>query len=91
MSRRTEWQRVLDAEVRRWSEMSTERLIAELHDVRAYEIEVESRCYQVEVQLLENTDTYVHVLVGIDEGGLLRSIVPLTHSFIRQKGDCGAE
>jgi hypothetical protein len=44
-----EWRRVLDAEVRRWSEMSAERLIAELHEVRAYEIEVDSKRYQVEV------------------------------------------
>jgi hypothetical protein len=53
MSRRTEWQRVLDAAARRWSEMSAERLIAELNKVRAYEIEVESKRYQVEVELLE--------------------------------------
>jgi hypothetical protein len=87
MSRHEKWQRVLDAEARRWSAMSAERLIAELHDLRAYEIEVESEKYQVEVQLLEKTSAYVHVVVGVDDGSLPSSIAPLTHTFIRQKGD----
>jgi hypothetical protein len=33
--------------------MSCKRLIAELHDLRAYQVEVDSKQYQVEVQLLE--------------------------------------
>ena len=86
MGRRAEWQGVLDAETKRWSSMSCEHLIAKLHDVRAYEIEVESKLYQVEVQLLENTNAYVHVLVGVDDGSLPRSLLPMTRSFIRQKG-----
>jgi hypothetical protein len=53
MSRRTEWQKVLDIEIRHWSSMSCKRLIAELHDLRAYQVEVDSKQYQVEVQLLE--------------------------------------
>jgi hypothetical protein len=66
MSQRAEWQRVLDTETRRWSKMSCEQLIAELGDVRAYEVEFESKLYQVEVQLLENTCAYVHVFVAVD-------------------------
>ena len=71
--------------------MSCEKLIAELHNVRAYEVEVESKQYQVEVQLLENTDTYVHVVVGVDDGSLPASIAPLTRSFIRKKAGAGVE
>ena len=85
MSRRAEWRRVLDAETNRWSSMSCECLIAELHEVRAYEVEVDSKQYQVEVQLMENTNAYVLVLVGVDDGSLPWSIVPLTKSFICQK------
>jgi hypothetical protein len=85
MSRQAEWRSVLDAETNRWSLMSCERLIAELHDVRAYVVEVDSKQYQVEVQLLENTNAYVHVLVAVDDGSLPWSIVPLTKSFICQK------
>ena len=91
MRRRAEWQGVLDAETKRWSAMSCEQLIAELHDVRAYEVEFESKRYQVEVELLENTDEYVQVVMGVDDGSLPASILPLTHSFIRQKGDSGGK
>jgi hypothetical protein len=85
MSRRAEWQKVLDKEVAHWSEMSWEQLVTELHEVRAYQVEVESKRYQVEVELLENTEDYVHVIVGVDDGSLPRSVVPLVHSFVRQK------
>jgi hypothetical protein len=91
MSRRAEWQKVLDAEIRHWSSMSCEQLIAELHDVRAYQVEVESKQYQVEVQLLENTNDYVHVLVGVDDGSLPASFAPLTQSFICPKGDAAVD
>jgi hypothetical protein len=87
---RAEWQRILNAETTRWSSMSCEDLIAELHDVQAYVVEVDSKQYQVEVQLLENTNAYVHVLVAVDDGSLPSSIVPLTRSFIRQKSAASA-
>jgi hypothetical protein len=87
---RTEWQGILDAETKRWSSMSCDHLIAALRDVRAYEIEVDSKQYQVEVQLLENTNAYVHVQVVVDDGSLPGSIVPLTKSFICQKSAASA-
>jgi hypothetical protein len=90
MSRRAEWQVVLDAETERWLSMSCEHLIAELHDVQAYVVEVDSKQYQVEVQLLENANAYVHVLVAVDDGSLPWSIVPLTRNFIRQKSAANA-
>ena len=90
MSRRAEWQGILDVETKRWSSMSCEHLIAALHDVQAYVVEVDSRQYQVEVQLLENTNAYVHVQVAVDDGSLPSSIVPLTRSFIRQKSAASA-
>ena len=84
-SRRTQWKKVLDMEVARWSAMSWEELATELREDRAYQVEVESKQYQVEVQLLENTGDYVHVSVSVDDGSLLQSIVPSTQSFIKQK------
>ena len=89
MSRRAEWQKVLDAEIERWSAMSCEQLIAELREIRVYEVEVEARRYQVEVELLENTDEYVHVMVGVDDGSLPASISPSTKTFVCYKGSCG--
>ena len=76
---------MLDAELARWSRMSYEDLISQLPDVRAYEIELESKRYQVEVQLLENTVDYVHVCVSVDDGSLRQAMFPVTESFITQK------
>lgn len=76
---------MLDSEVQRWSVMSCEQLVSELHDLQAYEVELDSKKYQVEVELLENTDKYVHVMVAVDDGSLPASISPLTSTFIRSK------
>jgi hypothetical protein len=85
MSQRKEWQKVLDSEVKRWSAMSCGQLVSELHEVQGYEVEFESKRYQVEVELLENTEKYLHVMVAVDDGSLPGSISPLTHSFVCQK------
>jgi hypothetical protein len=79
------WQKVLDSEVKRWSAKSCGQLISELHEQQVYEVEFESQQYQVEVELLENTEKYVHVLVAVDDGSLPASLLPLSHSFICQK------
>jgi len=85
MSRRTDWQKILDAEVKRWSAMSCGDLVSELHEIQAYEVEFESKQYQVEVELLENTEEYLHVMVAVDDGSLPASLLPLTYSFICKK------
>jgi hypothetical protein len=84
-SHREQWRPVLEAESKRWSAMSYEQLIAALADDQVYEIELESRKYQVEVELLENTEKYIHVTVSVDDGTLPASIWPLTFSFIRHR------
>jgi hypothetical protein len=48
-------------------------------------VELDSKKYQVEVELLENADKYVHVMVAVDDGSLPASISPLTRTFISQK------
>ena len=85
MSRREEWQKVLDSEVKRWSAMSCGQLVSELHEVQAYEVELDSKQYQVEVELLENSEKYLQVMVAVDDGSLPASISPLTRTFICQK------
>ena len=82
VSRRDEWRKVLDSEVQRWAAMPCERLVSELHDLQAYEVELDSKTYQVEVEILENTDKYIHVMVAVDDGTLPASITPLTRTFI---------
>ena len=76
---------MLDSEVQRWSAMSCEQLVSQLHDLHAYEVELDSQKYQFEIELLENTDTYVHVMLAVDDGSLPGSISPLTRTFVCQK------
>ncbi len=85
MSRRQQWRKVLDQEVKRWSAMSFNQLAAALHDGEVYQVEFDSKTYQVEVELLENTKDYVHVSVAVDDGSLPASIVPSSRSFIRKR------
>jgi len=85
MNGREHWRPVLHAEVGRWSAKSCEQLIAELPDMRAYELMFEGRNYQVEMEILENTESYLHVTVSVDDGSLPKSFRPLSESFIRQK------
>ena len=86
MSRREEWRKVLDSEVKRWSAMSCDQLVSELPDgLEEYQLEFESKQYNVEVELLENTEQYLHVVVAVDDGSLPASISPLCHSLIRHK------
>lgn len=56
-------QRMLDLEAKRWSDMSVDELTARLADLQNYQIENGGIVYQFEVQLLEDTDDYVHIVV----------------------------
>ena len=85
MKQREQWRPVLEAEMKRWSAMSCAQLASELADVRTYEVEVESKKYQVEVQILEDTDSYVHVGVAVDDGDFWRAMRPLSSSFVCRK------
>ncbi|HEV2200636.1 MAG TPA: hypothetical protein VGR73_12505 [Bryobacteraceae bacterium] len=85
MSRRDEWREVLDSEVERWSARSWERLVADLNELQAYEIEFDWKKYQVEVELLENTARYLNVIVAVDDGSLPASIRPEARTFMVRK------
>jgi hypothetical protein len=85
MTRREHWRRVLDIEVRRWSAMTPEQLASALDKEQVYEVELDSKTYQVEVEMLESTEEYLHVRVAVDDGSLPASIVPETQTFICNK------
>ena len=85
MKRREQWRPVLDMELKRWSAKSSEQLLTELAELQAYETEFENKKYQVEVEILENTEKYIHVLVAVDDGSLPAALLPLNVSFIREK------
>ena len=87
MKRREQWRPVLDAEIKRWSSKSCDELVTNLGEVQAYEVEFDGKKYTIEVQLLENTDKYIHVGINVDDGSLPAALRPLSSSFIRQKTD----
>ena len=84
MNRRERWQTVLDAELKRWSEKSFEEIRSELSELQVYEVEFDSERHQVEVELLESTQDYLHVSVSVDDGTLPASLRPTTGSFQRR-------
>jgi hypothetical protein len=85
MKRRKAWQKVLAAEVQRWSAMPYSQLVSKLRDLQAYEIEVDSQKYQVEVELLVNAERHLHIMVAVDDGTLPASLSPVCQTFIREK------
>ena len=85
MGRREEWRKVLDSEVQRWSAMSYDQLVRDLRDPQAYTVEFDSKIYQVEVEILEYADNYIHVIVAVDDGSLPLSILPSARTFICQR------
>jgi len=82
MTRRQQWQEVLQAEMQRWSALTYDQLLALLRTTTAYQIERGSRTFQVEIEALENTPEYVHVAISVDDGSVPASFVPVTQSFV---------
>lgn len=85
VSPRAEWRAILDTEVKKWLDMPYDQLILRLAELNAYEVEFQSKKYQVEVELLENNAEYIHVMVAVDDGRLPAALFPLTDVFIRKK------
>lgn len=85
MTRREEWQKVLQAELMRWSSLPWDRVLAELRNRAVYEVVTDGGRFQVEVELLEDTPEYLHVNIAVDDGSLPASIHPVSESFISKK------
>lgn len=86
MNRRERWRVVLDAQLKRWQALSADQLLTELVDSpHVYEVKFESDNYQVEVELLEDTPEFVHVIIAVDDGSLPASISPVSASFLTKK------
>jgi hypothetical protein len=85
VSRRSDCQPALTQEVDRWSKMPWKKVVCALQDTHVYQVDFGANHYQVEVQLLENTERYVHVSVAIEDGSFLMSVFPLSSSFVTQK------
>ena len=90
-TRREEWQRILDVETKKWSVKSCEQILTELREMQCYQIEEDSKAYQFEVEILENTDKYIHVAIAVDDGSLPASISPSTNGIIFHKNGSGTQ
>jgi len=86
MKRREAWRKVLEGEVQRWSALSAEELLAQLRDIQVYEVTLDGKQHQVEVELLEDTPEHVQVMVAVDDGSLPASLRPESATFMRAKG-----
>jgi hypothetical protein len=76
--------------MRRWSALSYDQLISRLSTTEVYEVEHDFKKYQVEIEILEKREDYVHVAVSVDDGSLPSSIWPATESFIRKNPSSSA-
>ena len=78
---------VLAQEVARWSALTADELSAQSGSDYwdCYVVELGGNEYQVEVEILEDTADYIHVLVAVDDGTLPNSIRPECTSFIRRR------
>lgn len=85
MANRAELRRALEDEVRRWSAISYSRIHEEIRNRGIYQIASDSEEFQVEVILLEDTETYWHVGLSIDDGRLLTAMRPVCDSFVNRK------
>jgi hypothetical protein len=63
--------------------MSCMELVSKLNDLQTYEVEFHAKTYQVEVELLENSQRSLQIMVAVDDGSLPRSLSPLTRTFIK--------
>jgi hypothetical protein len=85
MGKREECRPILEAQVRRWAQIPWEQVVRLLLESQAYEVTSESKKYQVEVQLLENTAAYIHFSVAVDDGALPQSLSPLSQVIVLSK------
>ena len=59
--------------------------IARLEQPTVYEIEIQQKKYQVEVELLRDTGNHLEIMIAVDGGVLPRSLRPLTQIVSRER------
>ncbi len=85
MGKREEWRPVLEAHVRRWSQIPWEQLVGLLQESQAYETTFDAKKYRVAVDLLEDKDASIQFSVAVDDGALTYSALPLCRSVVLSK------
>lgn len=82
MTRREEWKAILDTEVKRWSSMSCEEVLSELHSRNVYEQTDGSNRYQVKAELLVSATDYIQVGIRVNDCSIPASFHPASQIFI---------
>jgi hypothetical protein len=85
MATREEWRPVLEAQVRRWSQIPWEQLVGLLRESQAYEATLDTKKYRIAVELLEEKDASIQFSVAVDDGALTYSALPLCRSVVLSK------
>jgi hypothetical protein len=85
MRNREQMRTILQNQIQLWSAKPLGQRLADLKEVQNYQVVADSVVYQIEVDLLENTEEYVHVGIAVDDGLLPSSIFPVSDSFILKK------
>lgn len=78
----TSLEQALLHETNKWAQKSYTELRADDRDWPLhYEDDLDGFRYYAEVDKLEETEKYIHIGIGVDDGGL-RALVPLTSSIL---------
>lgn len=75
---------ILEQEKEKYTGKTYEELIT-LKDPTVYECGIRDDWYQVEVQILEKNEEYVHIAVNVDDGKFPKAFVPFSTSFLVYK------
>ena len=65
--------------------MPLDRLTARLQELAVYEVAFQQKRYQVEVELLQDTEKQLVIMIAVDDGVLPRALRPLTQIIAREK------
>ena len=69
--------------------MALDQVVEELREVKAYEVSFGPKKYQAEAEIVENTDSYVHVSVAVDDGVLPWALFPVCEGIILHRSEQG--
>lgn len=81
-----ELKKALIAEKNKYTSKSFEELV-KIQKPITYQGGIGDNWYQVEVQILEKTEKYVHLSISVDDGRIPKAILPLCEDFILYKDD----
>ena len=85
--RRDRWKSVLRREAELWAALTFEEIVCRLtqRDPYVYDVLLDGCSYQVEVGIVDLNSTSANVVIGVDDGSLPASLVPVTCCLSKRK------